>query len=194
MELSDAEAVRATLQDRNAFGILVKRYQMPLLRYIQRIGNIDREVAEDILQEAFIKIYTNLNDFDPSFAFASWAYRIAHNETMRFFRKQKNKPRVVTDESELELFTTIPAELDIPGDIDSTTRAGLLAKGVQRLKPQYRDVVILRFFEGKSYDEISDILQIPSGTVATHIARGKADLRTILKEFGITDVYYGIHG
>jgi RNA polymerase sigma-70 factor (ECF subfamily) len=193
MDPSDQEVVRATLADRNQFTILVERYQAPLLRYIRRIGNVDPDIAKDILQESFIKAYLNLNDYNPSFAFSSWMYRITHNETMGHFRKQRSRPQSIAHESDQDLFANLPDDLNIAHQSDAKLRDEAIMRALQKLKPQYRDVLILRFFEDKSYDEISDILRIPSGTVATHLARGKSELEAVLKEYHITDVYYGKH-
>lgn len=170
------------------FRILVQRYQEALLRYIRRIGCTDPEAAKDILQESFIKAYSNLNDYDSAFSFKTWIYRIVHNETMNHFRKQRNRPQPVADESSLYLFEMIPDELDIAGEVDLKLREVAVSEALTKLKPQYKDVLILRFFENKSYDEIGDILHIPHGTVATYIARGKKELQALLKEHNPTSV------
>ena len=170
------------------FRILVQRYQDALLRYIRRLGCSDPEAAKDILQESFIKAYVNLNDYDPTFSFSTWIYRIAHNETINHFRKQKNRPQAVIDEASLYVFETIPDELDIAGETDLKLRSQAVAKALAAVKPYYRDVLVLRFFEDKSYEEIANILRIPNGTVATYIARGKKELAALLKEHALTDV------
>ncbi len=182
MEASDQDIVRQTLADRHRFRILVERYQDALLRYVRRLGCSDVEAAKDILQEAFIKAYLNLNDYDSAHSFSTWLYRIVHNETMSYFQKQKNRPQAVADESGLYVFDTLLDELDMLEEIDSAFRSEAVAQALGKLKPQYHDVLVLRFFEEKSYDEIADILRIPHGTVATYIARGKADLGNLLKE------------
>ncbi|CAN5686241.1 RNA polymerase sigma factor [soil metagenome] len=188
MELSDQDAVRQTLTDRHMFRILVQRYQDALLRYIQRLGCSDPEIAKDILQESFIKAYSNLNDYDSEYAFSTWIYRIAHNETMTYFRKQKNRPQSVKDASSLYLFDEIPTDLDTARETDTKLTREAVAAALGKLKAQYRDVLILRFFEEKTYDEIGSILRLPHGTVATYMARGKADLKELLKKHALTDV------
>ena len=188
MEGLDQDIVRETLVDRHKFRILVERYQEALLRYIRRLGCSDMEAAKDILQESFIKVYVNLNDYDSAYSFSTWMYRIVHNETMSYFRKQKNRPQAVADESGLYVFDTLLDELDVAEEIDSTFRSEAVARALGKLKPQYRDVLVLRFFEEKSYDEIADILRIPQGTVATCIARGKADLGHLLTESKIHEL------
>lgn len=188
MEPSDQEIVHQTLKDRHMFRILVQRYQDALLRYIRRIGCTDPEAAKDILQESFIKAYVNLNDYDSAFKFSTWIYRIVHNETMSHFRKQRNRPQAVADKSTLYLFESIPDDLDIAGDTDLKLRGQAVSLALSKVSPQYREVLILRFFEERSYDEIGDILQIPHGTVATYIARGKRELQALLKEHQPNDV------
>ena len=78
MEGLDQDIVRETLVDRHKFRILVERYQEALLRYIRRLGCSDMEAAKDILQESFIKVYVNLNDYDSAYSFSTWLYRIVH--------------------------------------------------------------------------------------------------------------------
>lgn len=188
MDLSDQEAVQKALANPQSFSILVERYQRPLAAYLRRLGVSDAEHAKDILQESFIKAYVNLNDYDSSFSFSSWIYRITHNETMAHFRRQKNRPRAIIKEDALTLFETIPDELDIAAESDAKMRGVQVAHALAKLRREYRDVIILRFYEAKSYDEISDILRIPPGTVATYVARGKAALKKLLAEGHITGV------
>ena len=86
---SDAELVLLALKNQQFFEHLVHRYEKKLARYVRRFSGLDNESTEDVLQEVFIKIYVNLNDYDASYTFSSWAYRIAHNETINFLRKNK---------------------------------------------------------------------------------------------------------
>jgi RNA polymerase sigma-70 factor (ECF subfamily) len=75
----------------DAFYCIVNKYENKLLKYILRITNIDLEDAENLLQEVFIKVYKNINDYNTDFAFSSWIYRITHNITIDFHRKNKDK-------------------------------------------------------------------------------------------------------
>lgn len=188
MELSDQVLVRAALEDREAFSGIIERYQGALARYIQRLGSLDADTAKDILQESFIKVYLNLNDYDPRLPFSSWIYRITHNEVMGYFRHTKNRAHALPQGDVSELFSTLPNGLDISEEVDARLRSLKVAAALARVKPGYRQALVLRFFEEKSYDEISDILQIPAGTVATHIARGKAALEQTLRQSDITDL------
>lgn len=179
--LSDAEVVTATLLERNNFGIIIERYEAKLRRYIVRLGVRNGDDGDDVLQEIFIKVYKNLNSFDTSLSFSSWIYRIAHNETMSWFRRRRVRPEgnlVADSEEALEL---VASRLDTPDIIfDKAINSAQVTAALATLDPKYREVLVLRFFEHKEYDEISDILQIPIGSVGTLIHRGKKQLYTVL--------------
>ncbi len=179
---SDQEIIVATLSDRHAFVAIVERYQEPLRRYVKRLGCTDTHDIDDVLQELFLKCYINLNDYDPSLKFSSWLYRIAHNETMSFFRKKKVRPSPVVNEEDLALFENIPDEKNLLNEIAREFDAKHLRDALNKVTEKYRTPLLLRFFEEKSYTEISDILEIPEGTVATYINRGKKELKGILSD------------
>ena len=175
---TDEEIVRRALADKEAFALLIRRYEAKLTRYLERLGVGVREDREDILQNAFIKAYMNLNGFDLTLAFSSWIYRITHNEAMSFFRRKNARPQIILDEESEILITELEDE-----HADTSALAELrlsheeLAKAFATLPPQYRDVLALRFFENRSYAEMSDILEVPVGTVSTLLYRAKHALR-----------------
>ncbi len=178
LTLSDAEIVARTLTDTSAFALLVIRYEAKLLRYVRRLGVRNVEDGEDVLQEIFIKVYKNLNAFDSSLSFSSWIYRIAHNEAISFYRKQAVRPEghQIADGEDVLMWlpeddTTSPERL-----FDTNVNAATLRSALSALDEKYRDAIILRYFEHKEYDEISDILKIPIGSVGTLIHRGKKQL------------------
>ena len=90
--LSDAELVKLSLANQNDFLYLVDRYKGKLMNYIRRLTNINDDDAEDILQEVFIKVYLNLNDFNADLKFSSWIYRITHNQVISNHRRLKARP------------------------------------------------------------------------------------------------------
>jgi RNA polymerase sigma-70 factor (ECF subfamily) len=185
LDITDEEIIRRTLSDKEAFTEIIERYEAKLLRYLERLGVGVREDREDILQNAFIKAYKNLNGFDLSLAFSSWMYRIAHNEAMSFFRSRRARPQVILSEEGEGLITELQ---DDTSDASALTELRLsreeLSKAFATLSPSYRDVLTLRFFEDRSYTEISDILEVPVGTVSTLIYRAKRALRSSLpKQF-----------
>lgn len=180
-ELSDEEIVKRILSDRSYFEVMVERYEDKLTRYLRRLGVHVHEDRQDLLQEVFIKVYKNLYGFDRNLSFSSWVYRIAHNEVISWYRKKSVRPEghMMADTEELFLF--IPdTRANAEQLVDSVINAKLLHQALIELEPKYRDPIILRFFEYKEYDEISDILKIPIGTVGTLISRGKKRLQTLL--------------
>ncbi|MFZ5391793.1 MAG: RNA polymerase sigma factor [Patescibacteria group bacterium] len=178
-EKSDQELVSLTLVDQNNFGYLIERYEQKLLRYIRRLSNINMETAEDILQETFIKVYKNLNGYDQSMKFSSWIYRIAHNEVINYFRKNKNMGTMISLDEENGLINILTsAEKTEKNAIDGELNKKM-TKVLNMLDDKYKDILILKYLEEKDYQEISDILQIPTNTVGTLIHRGKAELKKL---------------
>ncbi len=182
-EVTDEEIVRRTLLDKEAFALIIRRYEAKLTRYLERLGVGAREDREDILQNAFIKAYKNLNSFDPTLAFSSWMYRIAHNETMSFFRARHARPQVVLNEENENLMMELK---DDHADASLVAESRLshveLTKAFAKLSSAHRDILTLRFFENRSYAEMSDILEMPMGTVSTLLSRAKRALRAALPD------------
>jgi len=185
---SDEELVQATLGDKNNYRHIVRRYHDPLLRYVLRLGCKNEEDSEDILQEVFIKTYLNLNDFDPEMKFSSWIYRIAHNETMSHFRKMKIRPQPIEKEEDLLLFELIPDEYDMEKESDKKRITEIIQQALKAIDKKYRDVIVLKYLEERSYEEISDILQKPTGTIATLLNRAKQRLQVEFKKQNIHQI------
>jgi RNA polymerase sigma-70 factor (ECF subfamily) len=177
---TDQELVSDTKKDKNAFVEIVRRYESPIRRYIMRLGCRDTHDIDDVFQDVFIKVYINLNDYDPGLKFSSWLYRITHNETISFFRKKNIRPMPVATDEELYLFENLADETNFIESLNAKLNADIVRLALAELEEHYRDVIVLRFFEEKSYTEISDILKIPEGTVATLLNRGKKRLNEIL--------------
>lgn len=186
---TDQEIVRETLLNKHAFSELVKRYEASLRRYVKRLGCKDNDL-DDVLQEVFIKVFLNLNDYDQNLKFSSWLFSIAHNEAISFFRKKKITPSVLNlseDETET-FFEQLADDTDFVDLANKRYEAIVMRDVLSKLDPKYGEVLILRFLEEKSYTEISDILKLPEGTVATLISRGKKELKTKLESKGITNI------
>ena len=183
---SDEELVQMTLKDKNAFGELVDRYEAKLTRYIMRLGVRNPDDQLDVLQEIFLKVYRNLNGFDPSMQFSSWVYRIAHNEAISWYRKKNVRPEghLIGDSEEIISFLSAKEEAaDVT--FDKHINAAAVNAALAQIDAKYREVLVLRFFEHKEYEEISDILQIPVGSVGTLLHRGKKQLARVLNEDAI---------
>lgn len=177
-ELSDVEVVHLALKDKEYLGTLIDRYSDKLRRYVARLGVRNIDDQDDVLQEVFLKVYRYLNDFDTSLSFSSWIYRITHNETMTWFRKRQVRPEghLVADGEEVINF--IADDLKDPeSQAELQLDSEHLASALDEMDDRYRAVLMLRYFEGKEYNEISDILKIPVGSVGTLVHRGKAKLK-----------------
>jgi len=178
-EKSDEELVRLSLSNQDYFYCLASRYEDKLMRYILRLCCLSRHDAEDILQNALIKIYRYLNDFNPDLKFSSWAYRIVHNEAMSFLRYNKSRPDINSHYSQDDIAKII-SQTDLEKEIDYKINLQNLESTLLKLDNKYREVIILKFLEDKNYQEISDIIHKPIGTVATLISRAKKQLKKYL--------------
>jgi len=179
-ENSDEEIASRAAVERIYFAELVKRYQNKLHRYIRRISSVTEEDAEDMLQDIFIKMYTNINSYDPDLKFSTWAYRITHNHVISDFRKRKIRPEKVSIEDyNHTIIETLASELNLEKEIDRKylkEKTDIIFHGMDI---KYREILILQYLEEQSYQEISDILKIPMGSVATRINRAKKHFKKL---------------
>ncbi len=179
---TDAELVVLTLQSPEYFEALVERYEKKLLRYVRRFSGLDMESAEDALQEAFIKIYSNLNGYNKDLSFSSWAYRVTHNETVSYLRKNAKIKTVAIEsdsEDEASLIEVLKSDEDIEIDYSKKELGEKVRKAIGLVPEKYRDVLILKYLQDLDYKDISDILKIPMGTVATLVNRAKKKFKEI---------------
>lgn len=179
-QLKDEEVVeRVRLGDKDAFGVLIERYEGKLTRYIRRFTQVDDDVT-DILQVIFIKTYTNLQAFDLSRSFNSWIYRIAHNESVNHLKKRGNEKVSFIDFDTILPHLFAEEEADSLAQREETKR--MLEGSLKSISPKYREVLILYYYDDLSYEEIADVLQIPTGTVGVRIKRGKDALAKVLSD------------
>lgn len=183
-QLTDQAVVKLALKERALFAHIVERYQEKLSRYIARLGIRDQDDRDDVLQEIFIKVYRNLNDYDERYSFSAWIYRIAHNEAISWYRKKKVRPEgnLVADSEEVLPFLN-DGEDDAEVRFDKNIDAHHLNQALNTLDSKYRDIVVLRYFEHLEYEEISDVLKIPVGTVGTLLYRAKKQLKEALNNY-----------
>ena len=180
---TDEALVQETLQNKESFSYLIERYEPKLRRYLRRITNVSDADLDDLLQDTFIKAYQNLNAFDASFPFSSWMYRIARNTAVSEYRRRSARPEsLVLDNDDVAL--QIADETDIEKEVLGGELAGAISEAIPKLRDDYQEGIILRFFEEKSYDEISDIMMKPPGSVATLLNRAKKELKRHLIEEG----------
>jgi RNA polymerase sigma-70 factor (ECF subfamily) len=169
-DLSEEAIIRKTQSDTDYFACLVMRYENRLLTYIRKIAQISQQEAEDILQESFIKVWKNLFSFHSSMKLENWIFRIVHNETISFMRKKTSFGKNNTIEIKDDIMTVNEEEKNSsePENINA-----MIEHVLPLLKLDYRNILVLKYLEDKSYEEISDILKIPEGTVAIRLHRAK---------------------
>lgn len=174
---SDEELVKLTLESQDNFLYLIDRYKGRLTSYIRRLTNISSEDAEDTLQEVFIKVYLNLNDFNGDLKFSSWIYRIAHNQVISNHRKLKARPEGYKINIDDVAARNLAANIDIMAGADLQILKTNIFKILNKLEEKYREVLVLKFLEEKNYQEISDIVKKPLGTVASTINKAKQEFK-----------------
>lgn len=184
--VSDNELVELSKTNPDFFGELVRRYQKQLFYYIRRISYFTDEDIEDILQNVFIKIYQNLNNFDLDLKFSTWAYQITRNATIDAIRFKQARPQTLDLEQE-DLVRFFQSSENIEKDFLKRDDWEKIKQVINDLPFQYREVLVLKFLEEKSYEEMMDILKKPKGTVATLISRGRKLLEEKLQENGISN-------
>lgn len=182
-ELSDNGLVEEIKKDPDYYSRMVNRYQGKLFAYLYRLVG-EKEEAEDLLQDVFIKAYKNLGSYDTSRKFSSWIYRIAHNEAVNHIKRKSLKRFIslenVTSTKDKLSFST--ADNDIQ---ESWIRKEINKEvdvAIEHLPLKYKQVLILRYYSDKSYEEISEILGKPINTVGTLIKRAKNKLSVELNK------------
>jgi len=174
---TDQDLVVESLVNKDSYRYLMERYEAKLMRYIMRLVRVAKEDAEDILQEVFIKTYVNLNGFDPRMKFSSWIYRITHNEAMTHLRRLKTRPKTFDLELNEVIVNKLRADLDIEKGVDQNYLKQNMEKILKTLDKRYQEAIILRYMEDRDYQEISDILRKPMGTVAILLKRAKEQIK-----------------
>ncbi len=148
----------------------------------------DDEDARDLAQEAFIRAFKNLKQFDPERKFSSWLFRIAHNLCIDHYRRRKldTVPMVRTGGGETEESWDLPDPSPDPGaTFSDRERSRRLLAAVESLPPGYRVVILLRHQQGLAYEEIAESLELPLGTVKARIHRAHRLLKEKLVRQGL---------
>jgi len=180
---------RCKVGDQAAFASLVNLHQDYVYNLAYRILQ-NHEEADDATQEAFVKIWQALPNFRGEAKFSTWLYRIVHNLCLNRLRSAKSAPQTVSvefnwhDEGEREIIANLPGDpIDDPAlRFDSAEQRKLLWREVDKLPAKYRSIITLYYAQEFSYEEIAAVLEVPVGTVKTHLYRAKAQLRDKLKE------------
>jgi RNA polymerase sigma-70 factor (ECF subfamily) len=181
-ELSDEELVlRCQEDDHAAFTVLVDRYKDRIHRLVRRmVGGPD---DEDLTQEVFIKVYRAIPGFRGGSTFKTWIYKIAHNLCLSELRKKgrRGEHLSIEEEGDEKIHRLLPdTRHGLEDEIEKRDLSQSIRKLMERLPPQYRTALTLFYLENAKYEEISEIMGIPLGTVKTHIRRARLRLRDLL--------------
>jgi RNA polymerase sigma factor (sigma-70 family) len=173
----DYQTIQDALRgDNRAYRKLMDKYHDAIYSFIFRMVH-DREQVEDLTQEAFIKAFGSLKNFNEEFAFSTWLYKIATNNCIDYIRKRKfqmysiDKP-VESRDSEY-VFELPDDSYEADRDVIADQRSVLIRNAIDKLPEKYRRVILLRHTEEKSYEEIARMLKLPIGTVKAHIFRAR---------------------
>jgi RNA polymerase sigma-70 factor, ECF subfamily len=183
--LTETEVVDRVLGgDRDAFAFLVERYQKGLVNYIFHMVRHYEEALE-LTQEVFLKVYTSLDKFDRQYKFSTWLYKIASNHTIDHLRRQKMDCTSIEAAQEDEDRPDLPLESSEQSPHEALHMKAILDKtweAIQRLPESYRELIVLRHFNFRSYEEMAKITGLPVGTVKNRIFRARQVLMDELKD------------
>ncbi len=186
--LIDQEVVLLARGGREAaYRELVRRYERPVFALLYRMVR-DRELAEDLAQETFVKALNAIDSYRPEFKFSSWIFKIANNAAIDHLRRREldtlsldGSPHAETPEAMQATALQIGARQESPLDaVEARELGGAIEAAIGRLRPEYRSCILLRHVEGRAYEEIAEILDLPLGTVKTYIHRARNELRLAL--------------
>jgi len=168
------------------------RFERDALPYIDQLYGAALKLtrhqsdAEDLVQEVYVKAFTSFNQFQEGTNLKAWLYRILTNTYINLYRKAQRSPKI-SDSSEIEDWQLARAESHMSNPTESAEMEAMnkltdsrIVTAMRELKEEYRYTVYLADVEGFSYKEISDILQVPTGTVMSRLSRGRAQLRKAL--------------
>jgi RNA polymerase sigma-70 factor, ECF subfamily len=189
LNLPDADVVALAQQGRDtAFRELIRRYERPVFSLIYRMVR-DRELAEDLAQDTFIKVLNHIDRYRPEFKLSSWLFKIANNVAIDHLRRRQldtvsidGSPHAQTaDAVEATRFDVVDQQESALDEMEARELGTSIERAIASLRPEYRSCIMLRHVEDRSYEEIAATLDLPLGTVKTYIHRARHELREALE-------------
>ncbi|MDZ4862378.1 MAG: sigma-70 family RNA polymerase sigma factor [Gemmatimonadota bacterium] len=186
--LTDQEIVALAVEGREAaYRELIRRYERPVFSLILRMVR-DRQLAEDLSQETFIKAMNAIATYRPEFKFSSWIFKIANNAAIDQLRRRSvqtlsldGAPNATTpDEIEATVLQVGDRSESALAVLEARELGSSIERAIGQLRPEYRSCILLRHVEGLAYEEIAQLLDLPLGTVKTYIHRARHELRDSL--------------
>lgn len=188
--LNDREIVElAKAGKETAYRELLRRYERPVFSLVYRMVR-DRTLAEDLAQETFVKVLNALDSYRPEYKFSSWIFKIANNAAIDQLRRREldtlsldGSPdaRTADEVAATALQAADHAESPLE-ELESRETGSAIERAIGRLRPEYRTCILLRHVEGRSYEEIAEVMDLPLGTVKTYIHRARLELRDYLAD------------
>ncbi|MFC2088293.1 RNA polymerase sigma factor [Calditrichota bacterium] len=185
MKSQDSELIQSAKSgDEKALEELISKYKIAVYNLVYRMVR-DKQEAEDLTQETFIKTFKSLPSFNEEYAFSTWIFKIATNNCIDFFRKRKLKTYSIDKPiqyktSEIQQDHPDP-DLDAEKQILAEERSILIKEAINSLPEKYHQAIMLRHAEERSYEEIAEMLDLPLGTVKARIFRAREMLNKALK-------------
>lgn len=185
---TDIELVAGALKgSQDAYRELVQRFERPVYSLIVRMVR-DPATAEDLAQEVFVKAFRRLNTFDPQWKFSSWLFKIAHNATIDHLRRgvPDTVPLEVEDDDKGSL-SSVLADESAEDPHAAAQRRDLgqsLERAITKLRPEYRQAVLMFYAHGASYQDICEVSGLPLGTVKTNLHRARKELAQEMTALG----------
>jgi len=184
---TDAALVEQALAgSQDAYRALVERHSRGVLTLVARMVR-DQGVAEELAQDAFVKAFGALRSFDPAYKFSNWILRIAHNVAIDHLRRARPTILPIDDDASGREMAGVLADLREPSAYDRAVQRDFrddLDAALATLRPEFRRLVVLRYLEDMSYEDISEVVGLPLGTVKSHLHRARAALGRLLAESG----------
>ena len=187
--LPDADVVALALEGRDAaHRELIKRYERPVFSLVFRMVR-DRELAEDLTQDTFVKVLSHLDRYRTDFKFSSWLFKIANNVAIDHLRRRQldtvsidGSPHATNaDAVDASRFDITDGSENALDEMEARELGSAIERAIASLRPEYRSCILLRHVEGRSYEEIATTLDLPLGTVKTYIHRARHELRLALE-------------
>jgi RNA polymerase sigma-70 factor (ECF subfamily) len=157
--------------NKEAFSVLVERYQNQIFSLAFRLGG-DYDEAKDMAQEAFIRVFQNINAFNQGSRFFPWFYRVAHNSCINSLNK-RGRRHISTENLFTEEMDATPTAINPEYELEKKEDAALIGKCLRELPPQFRIPLMLKYIEGLSYKEMAEKLDLPVSTIETRLFRGR---------------------
>nr|WP_240979011.1 sigma-70 family RNA polymerase sigma factor [Longimicrobium terrae] len=183
---------RAQQGSEKAYRELLGRYERPVFSIIYRMIR-DREQAEDLAQETFVRVFNHIDRYDPKYKFSSWIFKIATNLTIDHIRRKElntvsidgSRNATTAEQIEATAITIISPDENPEELLEAKELGEEIEEAIGRLRPEYRAAILLRHVEGREYQEIAEIMALPLGTVKTYIHRGRNELRETLQHLKV---------